>query len=229
VSPYLIVGGEGVWGTIGVAFLFMPICQWLPGGEGDGLHEDTLDTLVMLGQSKILLPLTLVYVIAVLIVDVFSMLLTDMANAVMRLIVQSGRKLFVWIFEIVFYYTCNRPKGIGVGWSRGSWLELAGFVVRLFTALPSIISFQRRANPKTKPKANKNLDRIFFRLVTILFIQVDCSSFKVLHRMAKEIQMPDVTVEPADDSKSCARLIALGLGVWDRREEEVTRMNGMAK
>ncbi|KXZ43797.1 hypothetical protein GPECTOR_80g157 [Gonium pectorale] len=40
-----IVGYEGVIGAVGTLALLMPLAYYLPGPEGEGVHEDMLDTL----------------------------------------------------------------------------------------------------------------------------------------------------------------------------------------
>ncbi len=51
MDPLLIVGCEGVWGLLIMGAIILPIAQYMPGTPGMGLHEDTLDTFVMLKQT----------------------------------------------------------------------------------------------------------------------------------------------------------------------------------
>lgn len=43
----MVVGMEGAWGFILTAFVALPIAYFLPGKEGQGLHEDFFDSLIM--------------------------------------------------------------------------------------------------------------------------------------------------------------------------------------
>lgn len=45
VPPLKIVGFEGLWGAGVMLLILLPIVQLLPGKDGSGLHEDSLDTL----------------------------------------------------------------------------------------------------------------------------------------------------------------------------------------
>jgi hypothetical protein len=45
VAPLMLVGYEGVFGTIFMLGIMLPLVQHLPGVEGQGIHENTLDTL----------------------------------------------------------------------------------------------------------------------------------------------------------------------------------------
>lgn len=44
ISALKIVGFEGVWGTLAMFLVMLPIVQHLPGAEGSGIHENSLDT-----------------------------------------------------------------------------------------------------------------------------------------------------------------------------------------
>ena len=45
VAPLKIVGVEGLFGSLIMILLVLPVVQFLPGADGKGLHEDSLDTL----------------------------------------------------------------------------------------------------------------------------------------------------------------------------------------
>lgn len=45
ISPLKIVGYEGLWGSAAMFCVLLPLVQHLPGADGGGIHEDSLDTL----------------------------------------------------------------------------------------------------------------------------------------------------------------------------------------
>ena len=45
VPALKIVGFEGLWGAGVMLLILLPLVQLLPGKEGNGLHENSLDTL----------------------------------------------------------------------------------------------------------------------------------------------------------------------------------------
>jgi hypothetical protein len=47
VAPMKIVGFEGFFGIIGTLFIMAPICYYLNGNEGEGIHEDIIDTMAV--------------------------------------------------------------------------------------------------------------------------------------------------------------------------------------
>lgn len=52
MEPLKIVGFEGIFGSLFMLCLLLPVAYYLPGPEGYGLHENTLDTLHMIKSSK---------------------------------------------------------------------------------------------------------------------------------------------------------------------------------
>jgi hypothetical protein len=52
MAPLKIVGFEGVFGSLMMLGVLLPAAYFLPGPEGYGLHENTLDTLAMIKSSK---------------------------------------------------------------------------------------------------------------------------------------------------------------------------------
>lgn len=44
ISALKIVGFEGVWGSLAMLCVMLPIVQHVPGSEGSGIHENSLDT-----------------------------------------------------------------------------------------------------------------------------------------------------------------------------------------
>jgi drug/metabolite transporter (DMT)-like permease len=137
ISSYLIVGTEGVWGLLATVAVFLPICQNIgnAGNEGNGVHEDSLDTLVMLGNMPELIGMSVLYLFAILGLNVGGMLVTEITNAVMRVIIESMRTMCVWVVQVILYYGLknsdygHQHPNIGEKWSVSSFMELSGFLL----------------------------------------------------------------------------------------------------
>jgi hypothetical protein len=110
LSPYLMVGAEGLWGVVGCVAVFMPICQVVGGPEGNGLHEDSLDTVLMLANNPALIGLSVAFIVAVLGLNVFGMLVLEVTNAVLGSIIGSTRTLCVWVVQIILGYSLRNSK-----------------------------------------------------------------------------------------------------------------------
>ena len=45
IAPLKIVGWEGVIGLLAMVVIMLPTVYFLPGVDGEGVHEDTIDSL----------------------------------------------------------------------------------------------------------------------------------------------------------------------------------------
>lgn len=45
IAPLKIVGWEGVFGTLIMVLVLLPVVYFVPGEDGSGLHENTIETL----------------------------------------------------------------------------------------------------------------------------------------------------------------------------------------
>ena len=141
-SPFWMVGIEGFWGCMITLAVAMPIVQFAASGteEGNGIHEDIVDTLYMLGNNPILIILSIVYILVILFFNTSAMLVTNITNAVMRTIIESMRTLCIWIVQLIIYYSLegkeygNHHPSIGETWSDWSFMQLGGFLL-LFTGM----------------------------------------------------------------------------------------------
>eukprot|EP00762_Andalucia_godoyi_P003160 ANDGO_01067.mRNA.1 Uncharacterized protein C12G12.12 len=131
VDPLAIVGWEGLYGTVLMSFLVLPILQNIPGEDVGGKAENTEDTLVMLGNSAPLLVLNMIiYPLLISGLNGFALLITEYLNALYRCLIDATRVILVWVVSIIIFYS-GAPE-YGEKWTVFSWLQLAGFAVFLF-------------------------------------------------------------------------------------------------
>lgn len=139
-SPVLIVGLEGLWGTIITCTLFLPIIQNMTGPEGNGIHEDTLDTFLMIKNNTTLIVFVIFYVLVILFYNVTGMFVTNITSAVVRTILEGLRTLCIWVVQLIIYYTTkntdygHKHPDIGEALTPWSAMQLAGFLL-LFTGM----------------------------------------------------------------------------------------------
>eukprot|EP00887_Chlorella_sp_A99_P006374 scaffold3.g6374.t1 len=140
MEPLMVVGVEGLLGCGLMLLVVLPLVQALPGAEGEGVHEDSRETLFMLAHSRQLRLVTLVFVVGLAVYNLAGaplrcnsrMLVTDSLGAVTRTVLETMRTLFVWLLDLLLYYVQPSAKGAaawGEPWTRWSWLEAAGFAV----------------------------------------------------------------------------------------------------
>ncbi|KDD75453.1 hypothetical protein H632_c677p0, partial [Helicosporidium sp. ATCC 50920] len=103
--------------------------QLLPGKDGGGMHEDTLDTLHMIFHTPSIWMFLLVDMAALLCFNVSGMCVTGHFGAVFRTVLETTRTLFVWLVSLVLYYTPLGMGFLGESWNKYSWVQAVGFVV----------------------------------------------------------------------------------------------------
>lgn len=129
IPPLKIVGYEGVLGAATMLLLVLPIVQRLPGVDGKGLHEDTVDTWHMITHSTVIASVLAVDMFALLMYNVSGMCVTGHLGAVFRTVLETTRTLFVWLVDLLLFYTPLGMGKLGESWSVYSWIQAAGFVV----------------------------------------------------------------------------------------------------
>eukprot|EP00877_Chromochloris_zofingiensis_P012180 jgi/Chrzof1/7215/Cz02g15020.t1 len=133
MQPLKIVGFEGVFGTLFMVLLLLPIAYFLPGPEGVGFHENTLDTLKMIGSSRALQLILAIDMFALLAYNICGMMVTGHLGAVFRTVLETMRTLFVWLLGLLLWYTT--PWGLGESWTAWSYLQALGFVILVLGTL----------------------------------------------------------------------------------------------
>ncbi|WIA30810.1 hypothetical protein OEZ86_000868 [Tetradesmus obliquus] len=129
MDPMKIVGFEGLFGSFFMLAILLPLAYVLPGPEGLGLHENTLDTLAMIKSSKGLQTVLGIDMFALLAYNMSGMMVTDHLGAVFRTVLETMRTLFVWLLGLLLFYTPLGMGQLGESWTPWSYLQAAGFVV----------------------------------------------------------------------------------------------------
>ncbi|PSC71303.1 Drug Metabolite Transporter (DMT) Superfamily [Micractinium conductrix] len=128
LSPMTVVGFEGVFGSLLMAAL-LPVVQRLPGREGGGLHEDSIDTLAQLQGSPEIRAAVWAYMGGVLLYNVSGMLVTDGLGATTRTVLESFKTLLLWVLNLLAWYAGGPERKLGEPWTAHSWLQALGFAV----------------------------------------------------------------------------------------------------
>lgn len=129
IPPLKIVGYEGLFGSIAMVGVMLPLVQWLPGQDGQGIHEDSLDTLTMIRSTPVLMILLLTDMAALLAYNVSGMLVTGHLGAVFRTVLETTRTLAVWLVDLLLFYVGAGGGKLGERWTEWSLIQAAGFVV----------------------------------------------------------------------------------------------------
>jgi hypothetical protein len=138
VHPLQLVGLKGFWGFVLCTAICIPANNAFGGPEGNGIHEDLIDTFTMLHNSPIILAFILSYVLFILFYNVAGMLVTNVFSAVHRTILEGLRTLCIWLVQLIIFYALqgtdygSKNPDVGEPWTRWSFMQLAGFAL-LFT------------------------------------------------------------------------------------------------
>jgi len=152
--PMVIVGMEGVWGVL-CMIVFLVILQYTPGYDDACItnfkeqcsmdepppesndcsaitlyHEETDETLKMIGESPTLYVLVIIYCIAILMYNIAGMNVTKYFTAIHRTILEACRTLCIWIVQLFIHYVV-KWEGKGEKWDDWSFLQLGGFCIML--------------------------------------------------------------------------------------------------
>ena len=132
VNSLVAVGIEGVFGLIITLLVFYPVFQFMPAQEGSGLHEDLVDTFLMMRNSSTITGLVCLAVVIVLVFNICFMIVVETTSAVLATFYDLARVAMLWILQLIIYYSLNgtrfdKYKILGESWTKWSFLELGGF------------------------------------------------------------------------------------------------------
>jgi drug/metabolite transporter (DMT)-like permease len=123
-----LVGFEGIWGTFYLTFCLLPLCNVLPEKWGEGIYENTLESVWCAWMNPSILALFVAYIAAALLYNIGGAALVAITSAIHATIYDSLRSITVWIVSVIIYYGI---PSIGAGEPLGihSLLQGAGFIV----------------------------------------------------------------------------------------------------
>lgn len=129
IPPLKIVGYEGLFGSLMMLGIMLPVVQHLPGKEGNGIHEDSIDTWHMIINTPIIASILILDMFAMLAYNISGMCVTGHLGAVFRTVLETSRTLFVWLVDLALFYTPLGLGKLGESWSSSSWMQAGGFCV----------------------------------------------------------------------------------------------------
>ncbi|KAK9811225.1 hypothetical protein WJX72_000252 [[Myrmecia] bisecta] len=125
-DPLSVVGYEGLFGSIVMLAVALPVVQYLPGEDGNGVHEDSLDTIHMVTHSPAIAIALGINILALTVFNIAGMFTTEDVGAAARTVLESMRTLFVWLAALAIYYVLRKPD-LGEPWTKYSYLQAVGF------------------------------------------------------------------------------------------------------
>jgi hypothetical protein len=127
--PLLLIGMEGLWGTVLCLLIVYPIAYMIPGSD-HGSFEHFGNTWYMIMHTPTIQYMFLVYFFAIFGYNIFAVLVTFLLNSIWHAILDNFRPITVWLTDMVIFYLVD--KSFGEPWTTWSYLQLAGMVVLLY-------------------------------------------------------------------------------------------------
>jgi hypothetical protein len=128
--PLLLIGMEGLWGTVLCLALVYPMAYYLP-GDDHGSYEDPFNTWYMFVHSSTIQWSFVIYFVLIFGYNLFSVLVTFMLNSVWHAILDNFRPITVWATDVVIFY-CITAGAFGEPITQYSWVQLLGMFVLLY-------------------------------------------------------------------------------------------------
>lgn len=130
IPPLVVVGTEGVWGTIIMICVVFPMAHALPGSDAGSL-ENVWDSIVMVQHNVELQAMVLVYIFTITAFNASAIFVTFLMDSVWRSILANFRPVAIWATDLaLFYFVTN--GAFGERWTPWSWVQLAGMMMLFF-------------------------------------------------------------------------------------------------
>lgn len=131
VPPLLLIGMEGLWGTVLCLFVLYPLAYYLP-GDDHGSFEDPFNTYAMFMNSPTIQWAFVIYFFAIFGYNLFAILVTFLLNSIWHAILDNFRPISVWLTDLVIYYFITSSGDFGEPWTPYSFIQLGGMFVLLY-------------------------------------------------------------------------------------------------
>ena len=124
--PLLVVGMEGIWGTI-LMVIVLSIAYVLPGPD-HGSVENVFDAWIMLQHSELCRAMLLAFFFCVGGYNVFCVTVTYFLSSIWHSILDNFRPVSVWATDLLIYYVISHGV-YGEPWFAYSYLQVVGMLV----------------------------------------------------------------------------------------------------
>jgi drug/metabolite transporter (DMT)-like permease len=130
--PLLLIGMEGLWGTVLCLFVVYPLTTYvIPGNDYGGVYEDMGNTITLIANSPTIQWSFCAYFLVIFSYNLFAVLVTFCLNSIWHAILDNFRPLTVWAVGVSVYYIGKSPA-FGEAWTPYSWIQVVGMVVLLY-------------------------------------------------------------------------------------------------
>jgi hypothetical protein len=100
----LFFGLQGVCGLVMVCGLCLPLAHFFGENDGNGIHEDFKETLKLLGNDEMIVVFCLIFVLLMLLLNIFLMRVVNATDAVTYSMIMQIRSPLTWIVGLVIFH-----------------------------------------------------------------------------------------------------------------------------
>lgn len=129
IPPLLLIGMEGLWGSILCLFVLYPVLYAIPGNDFGSL-ENPFNAVHMITHSTSIQVTFFVFFFSTLAYNVLGILITFMLSSVWHAILDNFTPITVWALDIFIFYAVTRT--FGEHWSSWSWMQLVGLLMLFY-------------------------------------------------------------------------------------------------
>jgi hypothetical protein len=129
--PLLMIGMEGVWGTLLCIFVLYPMASYIPGND-HGSYENFTNTWHMVQNSSTIQIWFVVYFFVIFGYNLFAAMVTFLLNSVWHAILDNFRPITVWSTDLFIFYVISQSGDLGEPWTHWSFLQLTGMFVLFY-------------------------------------------------------------------------------------------------
>jgi drug/metabolite transporter (DMT)-like permease len=130
--PLVVIGMEGLWGTIITTVIVYPVAYTLPGHDAGGSFENPWDSWAMVMNSSSLSGLVCVFIFTVTAYNIAAVYVTQFLSAIWHAILDNFRPISVWGLDLAMFYVIAPESGLGECWTEQSYLQLGGLILLLY-------------------------------------------------------------------------------------------------
>eukprot|EP00727_Mastigamoeba_balamuthi_P013558 m51a1_g8825 putative solute carrier family 35 member f6 (763) ;mRNA; f:362450-368662 len=148
LAPQQVVGMEGIFGTMIISLVVLPIVYCIPGSSPSSMkrnsYDNAIDAFMMLGNNRALLGFVLGYICCNGLFNFFAQSVTKYLTGSHYALIDACRSIFVWAWQLMTFYCISEQYG--EKWTKYSGLQVAGFVLlsvgtALFNGIPRLPGF----------------------------------------------------------------------------------------
>ena len=126
--PLVVVGMEGLWGTLLMPIVVFPWAYILPGTDVGGCLENVYDSWVMTRNSGAIQLILAIFTLTVFFYNIFCIYVTYLLSSIWHAILDNFRPVSVWMTDLLLFYVFTN-HAFGERWTYSSWVELAGMML----------------------------------------------------------------------------------------------------